>query len=217
MESVVLIGGGGHASTVLSVFEAINEHYPLWKPVGLLDDRSDGDMGRFRGRGVDRLGPVAALGGMDEDTKYVVAAGWPKTRRALVERISGLPHRAAVARHPDSTTSTGVVIGAGSVVCAGVRLGPLATIGEHVYLAQQASVSHDSIIGAFTSLMPGASVSGDATIGEAVMLGAGAIVLEGRTIGDEAVVGAGAVVTEDVPAGATVVGVPARQRSMPAV
>jgi len=41
-------------------------------------------------------------------------------------------------------------------------------------------------------------------------LGAGVIVLPGVTIGENAVVGAGAVVSRDVPAGATVVGVPAR-------
>jgi maltose O-acetyltransferase len=35
-------------------------------------------------------------------------------------------------------------------------------------------------------------------------------VLQGLRIGDDAVVGAGAVVTRDVPAGVTVVGVPAR-------
>ena len=36
--------------------------------------------------------------------------------------------------------------------------------------------------------------------------------LDGVTIGDRAIVGAGAVVREDVPAGATAVGVPARAR-----
>ena len=47
-------------------------------------------------------------------------------------------------------------------------------------------------------------------IGNGVWIGAGAIVLKGVTIGDAAVVGAGTVVTKDVPAGAVVVGVPAR-------
>jgi acetyltransferase-like isoleucine patch superfamily enzyme len=41
-------------------------------------------------------------------------------------------------------------------------------------------------------------------------IGAGAVLLPGVRIGREAVVGAGAVVTDDVPAGAVVVGNPAR-------
>ncbi len=50
------------------------------------------------------------------------------------------------------------------------------------------------------------------TIGEHVWIGGGAIILPGVTIGDGAVIGAGSVVTRDVPAGATVVGNPARRR-----
>ncbi len=48
------------------------------------------------------------------------------------------------------------------------------------------------------------------TIGRNVWIGGGAILLPGVTVGDDAIIGAGAVVTRDVPAGATVVGNPAR-------
>ena len=50
------------------------------------------------------------------------------------------------------------------------------------------------------------------TIGRNVWIGAGAILLPGVTVGDDALIGAGSVVTRDVPAGATVVGSPARSR-----
>ena len=49
-------------------------------------------------------------------------------------------------------------------------------------------------------------------IGRDVWIGGGAIILPGITVGDGAVIGAGSVVTRDVPAGATVMGNPARQR-----
>ncbi|HET6520425.1 MAG TPA: sugar O-acetyltransferase [Geminicoccaceae bacterium] len=48
-------------------------------------------------------------------------------------------------------------------------------------------------------------------IGRNVWVGAGALILPGVTVGDDAIIGAGSVVTRDVPAGATVVGNPARR------
>jgi maltose O-acetyltransferase len=50
-------------------------------------------------------------------------------------------------------------------------------------------------------------------IGRNAWIGGGAIILPGIAIGDDAIVGAGSVVTRDVPAGATVMGNPARLRS----
>ena len=59
-----------------------------------------------------------------------------------------------------------------------------------------------------TRQCPGTLATGDHS--GSTGIGGGAIVLPGVTIGDDAVVGAGSVVTRDVPAGATVVGNPAR-------
>jgi UDP-2-acetamido-3-amino-2,3-dideoxy-glucuronate N-acetyltransferase len=44
-------------------------------------------------------------------------------------------------------------------------------------------------------------------------VGSGAVIMCGVTVGEKALVGAGAVVTKDLPAGATVAGVPARVRA----
>lgn len=48
------------------------------------------------------------------------------------------------------------------------------------------------------------------TIGNRVNIGVGAVILGGITVGDDAQIGANTVVLEEVPAGATVVGNPAR-------
>jgi maltose O-acetyltransferase len=50
-------------------------------------------------------------------------------------------------------------------------------------------------------------------IGRNVWIGAGALLMPGVTVGDNALIGAGSVVTRDVPAGATVMGNPARVRA----
>ena len=50
-------------------------------------------------------------------------------------------------------------------------------------------------------------------IGANAWIGGGALLMPGVTVGDDATIGSGAVVTKDVPAGATVVGNPARVRT----
>lgn len=53
-------------------------------------------------------------------------------------------------------------------------------------------------------------ISQPTKIGDRVWIGANVTILKGVTIGQDAVIGAGSVVTKDVPAGAIVVGVPAK-------
>lgn len=58
------------------------------------------------------------------------------------------------------------------------------------------------------------TLAGKVVLGGHVDVGAGAKLIGPLTVGDHAVIGANAVVTSDVPAGATVAGVPARVISM---
>lgn len=103
-----------------------------------------------------------------------------------------------------------ITIGAGSVVNRGVVLDgrfPL-TIGDHVSVSIQSvllTLEHDLNDQNFQAV--GAPIS----IGDRSFIGTRAIVLPGVSIGENAAVAAGAVVTKNVPAGAIVGGVPARQ------
>ena len=85
----------------------------------------------------------------------------------------------------------------------GIDIGEGSLIGHNAVIT---TLNHDMLPSKRADMHP-ARVS----IGRGVWFGANVTVLPGITIGDGAVVGAGAVVTKDVPAGAIVVGVPAKQ------
>lgn len=82
-----------------------------------------------------------------------------------------------------------------------IAIGDGCTFADNVFIA---SVEHDAQNHAQINR------TGPITIEDDVFLGQNVVVLGGVTIGRGAVVGAGAVVTKDVPAGETVVGVPAK-------
>ncbi|MFZ7090916.1 serine O-acetyltransferase [Primorskyibacter sp. 2E233] len=68
----------------------------------------------------------------------------------------------------------------------------------------------DAKIGVNCMIFHQVTLAGAVVLGGHVDIGAGAKLIGPLTVGDHAVIGANAVVTKDVPAGATVAGIPAR-------
>ncbi len=84
-------------------------------------------------------------------------------------------------------------------------------IGESVLLMAHVHVGHDSIVGDGCEIAAGATLAGWVELGENVKVGVNACFRPRVKVGDGARIGAGAVVVNDVPAGETWVGNPARE------
>lgn len=111
-----------------------------------------------------------------------------------------------------------VAIGAGAALSPFVTLTSNIQIGRHFHANLYCYVEHDCVIGDFVTFAPGVKCNGNVVIEDHAYIGAGAIIKQGQpgqplVIGRGAVVGMGAVVTKSVPAGATVIGNPARLKS----
>src|SRR4051794_38208746 len=106
-----------------------------------------------------------------------------------------------VSIHPSASIGTSVFLdhATGIIVGASVSIGDAVTIMQNVTLGRKQADGGRA-----------------PTIGRGVLLSTGATIVGDLKIGDYAKVGAGSVVTQDVPAGCTAIGVPARLTNCPA-
>ena len=205
----VILGGGGHARVVLDSLQGA----PEVRVCGILDPNRQlwgTDMLGVRVLGGDELLEQLARDGASCFTIGLGSVGDSQPRRRLFAfgRQFGLEPLTVV--HPRATLSRWATIGAGSHLLPGAIVNAGADVGMNVIVNSGAIVEHDCRVGDHAHIATGARLASTVRVGEGAHVGAGATVRQGIAIGAEAVVGAGAVVVADVPAGQTVVGVPAR-------
>ncbi len=174
---------------------------------GLIELVDEARIGTER-HGLTVIAPDA--GGLASRRAIVGLAG---DRLALWSRLAAHDWAPVAVVHPRAEVSPS------SEIAAGVVIGPLAVIGAHTRVGEHALIGRGALVGHHVTiapgavLNPGANVAGAAHIGRSAQIGMSGAIAPGQRVGARAIVAAGAVVVRDVPDGARVQGVPARDYS----
>ena len=198
-ESIVLIGGSGHAKVVIDCIRASGGNV-----FGILDD---GIPAGTQVLGVPVLG-VCAEWPEYQDHPFLIAIGSNRVRRMLAEKMNV---RWATVVHPRATVSPYAQLGEGTVVMPRAVINACATVGKHCIINTGAVAEHDNLLGDYVHLSPNAALGGTVEIGAGTHIGIGACVRNNIHICKDCTVGAGAAVVKDITAPGTYIGTPTRR------
>lgn len=205
---VIIFGAGGLGKAALEIFQE-NEVIVY----GFLDDDK-----RLHGQ---EIGEIGILGSTDDHgyTKFIgkkcdafVALDDRELRKGtfkmLNDRRKVMPINAV---HSKATISGNAYISYGLFANAGAVIGSFAKVGIGCILHSNAVIDYEAQLGDHVQVGAGSVIHAGAKIEDNVFIGAGVTIAAPLEVGKGARIGAGSVVVENVNAGATVFGNPAKE------
>jgi sugar O-acyltransferase (sialic acid O-acetyltransferase NeuD family) len=142
--------------------------------------------------------------------EVLVAIGDPKARFDMVQRLPKETQYFSFIHPSAYVLGYDVIIGKGSIVCAGCILTTNIIIGNHAHLNLQTTIGHDCEIGDYFTTAPGAKISGNCKIYDCVYIGTNASIKQKISIRSLTTIGLNAGVVKDIKEPGTYIGTPAK-------
>jgi len=192
MDSIVLIGGGGHCQSVIDVIEQENK----FKIAGIVD-RSE-LLGTIV-LGYEVIGNDGDLEDLAKKYKYAcICAGQIKTS-SLRERLFSLAKKAGFLLpsiiSPRAYISKHSSIGEGSVIMHDALINADVTVGNNCIINTKSLVEHNSVVEDNCHISTGAIINGDVCVEKGTFFGSNAVSRQGVVISEGSFIEAGRCVS----------------------
>lgn len=196
MDKIVLIGGGGHAASVLDALLSTKKY----EVVGITDTTvKAGEM--LLGipvLGGDELLPELFNNGVKAAFITVGSIGSTSLRVKLYEMAKKIGFTLPVIQDPTAVVGRYCHISEGVFIGKGVVINTLSEVGQMSIINSKAIIEHECKIGEFCHIAPGSILGGNVHIGEHAHVGIGSVILQGIKVGHHSMIGAGSVVIKNI-------------------
>ncbi len=197
MERIVLIGGGGHAHSIMDTLIRCGQY----EIAGYTERCGEKSMGTLRMIGTDDDLERIYSSGIQNAAVAIGYLGKGDIRERIYIRLKQIGYRMPVIIDTSAVISDSVSIGEGTYVGKRAVVNANTQVGKMCIVNTGTIVEHDTDIGSFSHLAPGSVLCGGVRLGKGVLVGANATVIQGVSIGDGAVAGAGTTVRHDIERG----------------
>lgn len=210
LQQLVIVGAGGFGREMLAWARQSVQFEQEWTIKGFIDDNVDALRGKATS--APMLGTIRDYQPASDEV-FICAMGIPRVKRSCSELLAGRGARFTRLIHRTSVLGDNVEMGEGVVLCPYTVVSANNRLGRGVAVNLHSSIDHDACVDDWSQINCHCDLTGGVQVGKEVFLGSSVAIILGVKIGDGAYVGAGAVVLRDVAPGATVFGVPARQKA----
>ncbi len=174
-ENIILIGGGGHCSSVIDVIE----QQGLYNIAGIVDLKEKTGQ---KNSGYDIIGCDEDLNELSKEFRnFFITIGQlrsPQRRIEIYYILVQLKVHIPSIVSPMAFVSKHAAIGNGTVVMHMAQVNINAVIGNNCIINSKALVEHDASIGDHCHISTGALINGGTRVGEATFIGSGAVCRE---------------------------------------